>query len=689
MDVSMMDMAVKALVIMADPMRLMYLGFGVLIGLVLGVIPGLGGIVGLAILLPFTFSMDPYSAFAMLLGMGSVTTTSDTIPAVLFGVPGTSGSAATILDGHPLAKRGEAGRAFGAAYSASLLGGIFGAALLAVSIPILRPVMLYLGSPELLAFAIFGLSMVAALSGSSPLRGLAIACFGLMISFIGVDPQTGTFRWTGETIYLWEGLPLVPVSLGLFALPELADMAIARRSIAGDSTIDTRKGQWEGVKDTFRHWWLLLRVAWLGASLGAIPGLGGPVVDWIAYGHGARTEKGGSETFGTGDIRGVISSEGANNAKEGGALVPTVAFGVPGSAGMAILLGAFLIHGLIPGPDMLNKNLDVTYTMVWSVALANILGAGICFMFSDQFAKLAMLRYSVLMPVILTVVFVGAFQGTRQWGDIYALLFFGILGWILKRMQWPRPPLILGVVLGDIVERYMFVSIDLFGFDWIWRPVVIAMFALSFVGLTRPFVREIRYAGGITGMLTKFSKPVFDRQSAFYLVYLTTIGVMIQQTTNWEPDSKIAPLIVAYTAVTVALVSFINHTFRKDEDEGGGDGEADEAKKRVGRRLHFDLTADTGDLDNKTLAIRAVSFFGWLVAFLGSSALIGMLPTAFIFVIAYMRVEGKEPWRLTLMVSAGLTLFSWMLFDQLLSLPWPQTLGGDTFPDARYYIPSL
>ena len=388
----MLDVALTALGIITEPQRLVFLFSGVLIGLGLGVIPGLGGIVGMALLLPFTFTMDPYSAFAFLLGMGSVTTTSDTIPAVLFGVPGTTGSAATILDGHPMAKKGQAGRAFGAAYTASLVGGVFGAFLLAISIPVLRPVMLYLGSPELLAFAVLGLSMVAVLSGKTPLRGLAMAAFGLLLAMIGTDPQTGEIRWALDSLYLWDGLHLVPMTMGLFALPELADMAISRRSIAGGAKVDTRSGQWEGVKDVFRHKFLVFRVAVIGSGLGAIPGIGAAVIDWIAYGHAARTEKGAAETFGTGDVRGVLASEGANNAKEGGALVPTIAFGVPGSASMAILLGAFLIHGLIPGPEMLTRHLDVTYSMVWSVALANILGAGICFAFSNQFAKIATLR---------------------------------------------------------------------------------------------------------------------------------------------------------------------------------------------------------------------------------------------------------------------------------------------------------
>ncbi|MCH8198298.1 MAG: tripartite tricarboxylate transporter permease, partial [Proteobacteria bacterium] len=389
--------------------------------------------------------------------------------------------------------------------------------------------------------------------------------FGLLVAMIGSDPQTGTLRWTLDSLYLWDGLPLVPVTIGLFALPELADMAIARRSIAGDAKIDSRKGQWQGVRDTFTHWWLVIRCAWIGSFLGMIPGIGASVIDWIAYGHAARTEKGAAETFGKGDIRGVIASESSNNAKEGGALVPTIAFGVPGSASMAILLGAFLIQGLQPGPDMLTKNLDVTYTMVWSVALANILGAGLCFAFSDQFAKVALIRYAVIMPLILTVVFVGAFQGTRQWGDIYALLIFGVIGWSMKRLGWPRPPLILGFVLGDIVERYLFISVGRYGIDWMLRPVVAFMFALALWGLFRPFVREVRRSGGFGGMIAGLTTPQFNVTTAFYVGFIFLLMVMMMQASEWNLDAKIVPMIVGVFTLFVTVVSLLNFTFSKRE----------------------------------------------------------------------------------------------------------------------------
>jgi len=694
----MLTAAGDALIIMSDPMRLMFLFGGVIIGLILGVIPGLGGLVGMALLLPFTFDMDKFAAFAFLLGMGSVTTTSDTIPAVLFGVPGTTGSAATILDGHPMARKGEAGRAFGAAYTASMIGGLFGALLLAVSIPILRPVMLYLGSPELLSFSVFGLSMVAVLSGSSPMRGVAAACVGLLVAMVGSDPQTGTLRWTLDSLYLWDGLPIVPVTIGLFALPELADMAIIRTSIASDSDdveIDTRSGQWQGVRDTFTHWWLVIRVAWLGAALGAIPGLGAAIVDWVAYGHAARTEPGASETFGKGDVRGVLASEGANNAKEGGALVPTIAFGVPGSASMAILLGAFLIHGLIPGPDMLTKHLDVTYSMVWSVAIANILGAGICFAFSNQFAKIALLRYTIIMPLILAVVFIGAFQGSRQWGDIYTLLVFGTVGWTMKRLQWPRPPVILGFVLGDIVERYLFISVERYGTEWLFptsiesiRYVVIFMFLLSGYGLSRPLIKEWRLAGGAAKILKEFgAKPKIDMQTGFYILAIALFSWAMAEANTWNHDARIVPNIVGYFGLAVMSVSMINHTFRTPGlyDEAGPEG-------RVRESLHLDLTVRGPKMAPKLLAFRAGTFMLWLLFFLFSSAMIGILATVFVFVVLYMKLEGNEPWKLTLYCAFGLFSFAAGLFDELLALPWPQAFLGDFYVLARewgntqYYV---
>src|SRR6202051_3897885 len=260
MQPDMIASALHALHLLLEPTRLLLLFVGVIIGLAIGVLPGLSGIVGLAMLIPFTYNLDEYTAFALLLGMAAVITSSDFITAVLFGVPGHVGAAATVIDGHAMARKGEAGRAFGAGFAASLVGGLVGAIVLAISIPILRPVLLHIGSPELLALTLFGLSMVATLSGRAPLKGLTAAALGLMISMVGSRSESGTLRWTFDTLYLYDGVPLVPAMLGLFALPELCELAVARKKIAGDHASNINlSNQWEGVRDVGRQWWLVVR----------------------------------------------------------------------------------------------------------------------------------------------------------------------------------------------------------------------------------------------------------------------------------------------------------------------------------------------------------------------------------------------------------------------------------------------
>ena len=692
MESDMLGMAVKAAVIMADPLRIGFLLLGVVIGLVLGVIPGLGGLVGLSLLLPFTFNMDPYTALAFLMGLQAVVVTSDTIPAVLFGVPGTVGSAATILDGFPMAKKGEAGRAFGAAFTASVIGGVYGAFLLAISIPILRPVMLYIGSPELLSFCVFGLSLVAVLSGGTPLKGLAAAAIGLMVATAGDDPQTGTLRWTFDSLYLWDGLPVVPLALGLFAIPELADMAITRQAIAGgkDSASTSRWQQVEGIKDVFRNKWLLFRCATIGSALGAVPGIGASIIDWIAYGHAVRTVKDAHLTFGKGDVRGVIASESSNNAKEGGALVPTIAFGVPGSASMALILGAFLIHGLVPGPEMLTKRLDVTYTLVWSVAIANIFGAGICFMFANQLAKVALVRIGVLAPVVLAITFVGAFQGSRQWGDIWALLIFGFLGWIMKRLRWPRPPLILGFVLGGLVERYMFISVERYGADWLLQPVVMVVFAISFYGIMSPIIRgyvaRARNSRSAGASMFGFQRQNLNPDMAFTFILMLLFGTALIISSEWEFGARLVPSVVGWGGVIFTgwlLLSGLFVGSAAMPEKHTTDATASDAFATASEDVHYDIQADYSGLDTATIFRRAANYFAWLLFFFAAAAVVGILPAIFLFLVGYIRFEGKESWLLTIVISVVQTAFSYVLFHMVLIIPWPQTLVGDWFPGVR------
>jgi TctA family transporter len=680
----MLTAAGDALLIILDPMRFAILCLAALLGVILGIIPGIGGLAGTALLLPFTFAMDPYTAFAFLLGLSATTSTGDPIPAILFGVPGGASSAATVLDGLPMARRGEAGRALSAAYMSSLMGGLFGAALLGLAVPILRPVMLFIGTPEMLAISILGLSMVAALSSSAPLRGLAAASIGIMISMIGSEPRTGAFRWTFGNLYLWEGIPLVPITLGLFALPELCDMAIARQKLKPDQKFDVNLGIWQGAKDCFQHWWLIMRCSWIGTALGAIPGIGGSVVDWVAYAHAARSVKGGQKTFGTGDVRGVIASESANNAKEGGSLITTIAFGIPGTAGMAIILGAFLSQGLVPGPDMLSKNLSITYSMVWSIALANIVGAGLCYAFSGQFAKIATLRYTLVLPMVASIIFIGAFEGSRQWGDLIALLTFGTIGWTMKRLRWPRAPLILGVVLGDTIERQLFISIRLYGADWLLHPIVAVILCIALYGILRPMIQSILKSRRKGGSGLRFARPQFALTDLFSIVLLLVLGYLLILTIGWPYTTLLVPRIVTLTAMAAVGLSLFNSVFTR----GALAAEPEEGDVEEEKALYMDSVGDDAHLTNRQIRDRAAAFLGWMLAFLLSMATIGIVPTILWFVIAYMRIEGRERWTLVLPMAFGLAAFVYVVFDQLLMIPWPRTFAGMLFP-ALQFIPSL
>ncbi|MEY4880519.1 MAG: hypothetical protein RJB62_1988, partial [Pseudomonadota bacterium] len=544
--------------------------------------------------------------------------------------------------------------------------------------------------PELLAASLFGISMVAALSGSAPLRGLVAAGLGITFAMVGADPQTGTLRWTMDTLYLWDGLPLLPVALGLFALPELCDLAISRSAVSKVPNLDIKAGMVQGVRDTFRHWFLCIRCGGIGAAIGAVPGLGGAVIGWIAYAHALRSEKDAYKTFGKGDVRGLIASESANNAKDGGGLIPTIAFGVPGGASMAILLGAFLIHGLVPGPEMLERNLDVTYTMVWSVAIANIIGAAICFAFSGFFAKVTMLRYTLIIPVIIVIVYVGAFQASRDWGDLYTLFLFGVLGWVMKQLRWPRPPLILGFVLGDIIERYMFISVGRYDLNWLFHPIVAVLLLMSLFSFVRPLRQNIKAAGGVVKMFTGFRKPKFEKADIFPIGLFILFVVLFAQTVNWEFGAKVVPLFVGAIVIPALAFSLLNQVCRRHppvQTEPQHDA-AEESKEEVSELLHMDVASDHGELSMREVIRRAGIYGFWLLLLMALIGVVGFVPAAPLFVIAYMRGERREPWLLSIAMGLAMGVFLYLVFDQVLNVVWPPTLLGEWFPSLAF-LPSV
>lgn len=454
------------------------------VGNFFGAMPGMGGNLALALLIPFVFGMDPFTGLALLLAMHSVVQTGGAIPGILFAVPGTGPCVATIIDGHEMTKQGRGGQALGAALVGSMVGGVIGAVVLVLLIPVIQPITMAFGSAEIFMLIVFGLTFIVVISRENIAKGFASALMGLLLGTVGLGAHTGVGRYTFGQLWLWDGINIVTIVLGLFAFAETLTLgARGRKSKITDVNVEISFEQiWEGSVAVFKEWWLTLRTSVIGCCIGVIPGLGGDAASWICYGHAAQTCK-NNETFGKGDIRGVIGVETANNSKEAGALLPTLAFGIPGSSGMAILLGAFLILGLVPGPTMISEHLDMVWGMVWVLVISNIIGTLTLLPLARYMGNLVFIRSSLMIPGIMVLSGVGAFLIRGYWQDVVLSLVFGVFGYGMKRFKFPRAPLILGFIMGELAEEYLHKTLDVWGWPFMMRPVVLVLLSMVVLSL--------------------------------------------------------------------------------------------------------------------------------------------------------------------------------------------------------------
>jgi TctA family transporter len=457
------------------------------IGMFFGAIPGLGGKLGIVLLIPFVFGMDALAGAVFLLAMHAVVHTGGSIPSILFGVPGTGPDAATIVDGFPMTQKGEAGRALGASLGASGFGGVVGGLFLAAMLPVLRPLVLAFSPAEFFLLAILGITFIATLSGDSLLKGLLVGMFGLMLAFVSLDPFTGVERFTFGQLFLWDGVDVITAVLGMFAIPEMIALGVKGGSIAQvrkEAAAYNLREVIDGIVDVFRHWALSIRTALIGAVIGTIPGLGGDAASWICYGHAVQSSKDPSR-FGKGAVEGVIAPETANNSKEGGSLLPTLFFGVPGSSGMAIMLGAFVMLGIQPGPMIALTGMDLVWSLIWTLMIANILAVFMFLLCAPVFGKLTYVRGGLLIPYVITLAFLGAFLSHAAWENIVLLCGLGVLGYFLKKYRWPRPPFVIGLILGPIAENSLHKALAIWGPSFFLRPLSLVFIALIFgsVGL--------------------------------------------------------------------------------------------------------------------------------------------------------------------------------------------------------------
>lgn len=468
-----------------------------LIAIVIGVIPGLGGYFLLAVLIPFAFRLEVLPALVFLLTAHGVVETGGAVSAILFNTPGTGQNIATTFDGYALTQKGKGGRAIGAALTASGLGGMIGAIVYLLMLPLIRPIILSLGSGDFFVLVTLGIVCVGGLLGKEPVKGLMMGCLGLVMSSVGQDPVVGTIRFDFGQMYLWDGVPLIAVVIGLVAVSEMIRVSVRGGTIARvaiDSKEISRligKDMLQGVLDTFRHWWLNLRCSILGFIIGFIPGLGGQAASFMAYGYAARTSK-DPDSFGKGNIEGVIAPESANNSGNGGSLLPTLAFGVPGSGGFAIILGVLIMLGVVPGATMFTKNLKLTITLGWTLAIGNLVAAILGFFTVRPLIRLTFVRAALLVCPILIVAVIGGYVATYSFGDIIVVYLFAILGFCMKKFGYPTPPLVLGLVLGELAEVNLNVALQAYGPAFlIIRPVTAGLTFLVVLFGVWPFLKKL------------------------------------------------------------------------------------------------------------------------------------------------------------------------------------------------------
>jgi TctA family transporter len=482
--------------LLTSPHLLGLMLIAVVCGLLVGVTPGIGGKLSIAMAIPFIYGMDMISGAVFLLTLHAVNGTSGQISSIMFGIPGDGDDAATTLDGYPLAKQGQAARALGASITASGVGGILGAVVFACLIPFLRPIVLSFSPSEFFLIALLGISFIAFLaSGEKIVKGLIVGFWGLMLATVGMDSQTGTPRYAGDMLFLWDGVSLVTAVLAIFAVPEMLSLSARGTSIASQSepqvAISYRQ-LLSGVREVPRHWFLVLRTAIIGSVIGIIPGLGGSAAAWFCYGHAVQTSR-HPERFGKGAIEGVIAPESASNAKEGGSLLPTLFFGIPGSSGMAILLGAFIVLGIQPGPMLLATQLDLVWSLIWALVIGNLMAVAILLVICRWVAVLTFVNGRLLVPFVLVFIALGCFLSEFQWENLALLIPLSALGYAFMRAGWPRSPFVIGLVLGGTAEESLFQALQIWGMAFFLRPIslvligmIVALLAYAIWKNTRP-----------------------------------------------------------------------------------------------------------------------------------------------------------------------------------------------------------
>lgn len=692
---------------MSQPTYWVALLAAVAIGTFVGFIPGVGATLVTALMLPFVLFLveDPAIGIVLLAMVGALNNTLDSIPAVLVGLPG-SETQVTYLEGHQLARRGHAAHTLGGIYAVSAVGGVLGAGALALLIPIIKPFILEFSYTEIAVLALFGVAMVALLSRGGMMKGTAAGLFGILLGTVGVDPLTGTARFTLGQIQLWEGLPIIATILGIFALPELVDLTMTRRSVAPQGTKISNRDVFAGARYGLSRWKMIIRQSLFGTFMGAIPGIGGSVIDWLAYAFGISLTKNKQRAnFGHGSLDGVLFAESANNSKAGGQALPTMTLGIPGSTSWAIIVVAILAYGISPGPSMVDQHADITMLMVLTLALGNLIVAGLGLAATNWLARLTKIPYPTIGFMIMAMVFLAAFMDLTSWLAIPIVLVFGIAGLLMKRYRWPRPPLILGFILGPIIDENLQSALSIYGpLGVLTRPIAIVLFVLLIVTvftLFRLMSRSVETGRGPTENDIEHvpSNPTTDASESSEAPSATAPGQgkageangMEGRPRTTDPslvsrlwrEEHLGPLLVIAAAVSFVVASFDYSARARALPLAAGlaiialaAGQLIQQILRKGGKSEqiMDLGMRSTGMEGARRA--GLSIAGMLALFLFLAGLIGLKYAAIVLAALgpVLLLSGRLRWIGGAISGAVVALFSTILMEQLVAVVWPEPI---------------
>ena len=436
--------------VVSDPVSLLIILAGTAMGLIFGSLPGLTATMGVALLIPLTYTMEPVQAIGMMLGCYVGGIAGGAIPAILLNIPGTPDACVTTMDGHPMAKRGEGAKALGWAAFASGIGTFFSWIVLILAAPLLASICIEFGSPEYCALAFFGLSVIIAVSGKSLIKGIIAGLLGVGISFIGVDPIWGNMRYTFDSIYMIGGIALMPALIGFYSIPQILKGCTGSNIEASHDKIRVRDFV-PSLRDLWKNKFTIMRSSIIGTVIGAIPATGGNIAAYIAYDQTKKWSK-DPDSFGKGNYQGVISAEAANNGVCGGAMIPLTTLGIPGDSVTAMLLGGLIIHGIQPGPLLFASNPEVVYGLFTTLLIGTLFMVLLQMFGIRIFVKILRVPVNFLNAILVVLSLVGAYALNNNFFDIVVALALGFIGFIMSKADFPMAPAVLGLVLGSMFE---------------------------------------------------------------------------------------------------------------------------------------------------------------------------------------------------------------------------------------------